>query len=200
MTTNERTMTTNKRAGFYAFLPAALLAGGLIVSGVVRASGRDGNGATAVAEKQLAKDLVKTPFVVQLPRTLPRNAQLIRTFLDEPDVSKGYQAYAINTWYSVPDPKGPGKTIHVWQTNDNFLARKLQDPLERKGAEEQVAGAGWNRVEDTRVRGHRVVVFSRRLDDGTTMTVDAQDPSDIRATIEALAPASSPAKMLVAKK
>lgn len=181
-------MTKSKWAGPFAFLPPAILAGGLIVSGVIRASSRQGNGATPIAEKQLAKDLKKTPFTVQLPKSLPRNAQLIRTFLDEPDVDKGYQAYALNTWYSVPDPKGPGKTIHVWQTNDNFLARKLQDPLNRKGIEEQVAGAGWNRVEDTRVRGHRVIVFSRRLDDGTTMTVDAQDPADIRATITALAP------------
>ena len=176
-----------KFAGPLALLPAVVLAGGLVVSGVIRASSRHGNEAGPIAQSQLAKDLVSTPFTVRLPKVLPDDAKLIRVFLDKPDVNKGFQAYALNTWYSATDPKGPGRVIHVWQTNDNFLARSLQDPTQRKGAEETVAGATWNRVIDRRVRGHAVTVFSRRFDDGVTMTVDAQDPADVRATIDTLA-------------
>ena len=179
-----------KFAGFFAFLPPALLALGLVVNGAVRASNRHGNEATSIASAQLKKDLATVPFTVRLPKVLPANAPLIRVFLDKPDYSKGYQAFALNTWYSVGDPTGPGRVIHVWQTNDNFLARSLQDPTQRKGAEEHVAGGAWNRVVDRRVRGHAVTVFSRRFDDGITMTVDAQDPADIRATIGALVPRS----------
>ena len=76
--------------------------------------------------------------------------------------------------------------MHVWQTNDKFLSRRLQDPTQIVGEAETVAGQEWHRVVDDRVVNQVVTTFSRRFDDGITVAVDSKDPDLARATIAAL--------------
>ena len=175
-----------RAAGPLAFAPPALLAFGLIANGAIQASGRRGNEASKIALAQLPKDLRATPFTVRLPTRLPGNARLIRTFLDKPDAKKGFQTYAFNTWYSTADDKQQGRVIHIWQTNDNFLARELNDPTKLKGTPEMIGTATWHKVVDDRVKGHWRTVYSRRFDDGVTVAVDAQNQQDATETIATL--------------
>ena len=179
-------MTLHKRAGLYAFLPPAVLALSLVAQGVLKANGRNGNDAQRVSTDELREALPKVPYTVRLPTTLA-NGPLVRTFLDEPDSDQGFQVYTLNTWYQAPSG-AQGQAVHLWQSNDNFLARELRDPTRGPGVVENIAGLEWNRVIDDRVRYHSVTTFSRRFDDGVTMTVDAPNPADARAAIEALGP------------
>ena len=164
-----------RHIAFYVFLPPAILALSLIGNGAWQARSR-GN-ATEVAEKALAKAIKRVPFEVRLPSKLPGNAVMVRVFLDEPDSDQGFQAYQLNVWYRTLDAtmEGGGEAMHIWQTNDKFLARRLRDPLQMKGEPVDIAGQSWRRVIDDRVRTDVVTTFSHRFDDGITMTVDSPD-------------------------
>ena len=168
------------------FLPPAILALSLIANGANQANER-GN-ATALAKKALAKAVKDVPFEVRLPKNLPFSAPLVRTFLDAPDSDQGFQAFQLNTWYTTPGlpEQGGGKTLHVWQSNDKFLARKLRDPLALKGESIPLAGEVWHRVIDDRVSQRYVTTYSKRFDDWTTMTVDGEDPNMVEEVIKAL--------------
>jgi hypothetical protein len=168
------------------FLPPAILALSLIANGANQANER-GN-ATALAKKALAKAVKDVPFEVRLPKNLPFDAPLVRTFLDAPDSDQGFQAFQLNTWYTTPGlpEQGGGKTLHVWQSNDKFLARKLRDPLALKGESIPLEGEVWHRVIDDRVSQRYVTTYSKRFDDGTTMTVDGEDPKMVEEVIKAL--------------
>jgi hypothetical protein len=168
------------------FLPPAVLALSLIANGANQANER-GN-ATSLAKKALAKAVKDVPFEVRLPKNLPFSAPLVRTFLDAPDSDQGFQAFQLNTWYTTPGlpEQGGGKTLHVWQSNDKFLARKLRDPLALKGKSIPLAGEVWHRVIDDRVSQRYVTTYSKRFDDGTTMTVDGEDPKMVEEVIKAL--------------
>ena len=180
--------------GIYVFLPPAILALSLIANGAVQSRSR-GN-ATTVAEKALAKALKRVPFQVRLPETLPGNAVMVRVFLDEPDSDQGFQAYQLNVWYRTLDEKiqGGGEAMHVWQTNDKFLARRLRDPMQLKGTALTIGGQEWRQVTDDRVESQVVTTFSHRYDDGITMTVDSKDPALAKQLIETLAAVPVPAK------
>lgn len=171
----------------YVFIPPAILALSLVINGAKQASER--SNATEVARTALNKAIKKVPFEVRLPTELPSAAPLVRTYLDEPDSRQGFQAYQLNTWYRTPGDinDGGGRTIHVWQSNDKFLARRLRDPLELKGTPETIGGSTWHQVIDDRVRGREVTTFSKRFDDGVTMTIDSTDPDLARFAIEKLA-------------
>jgi hypothetical protein len=168
------------------FLPPAILALSLIANGANQA--RERGNSTALARKALVKAVKDVPFEVRLPRNLPFAAPLVRTFLDSPDSDQGFQAFQLNTWYTTPGrPElGGGKTLHVWQSNDKFLARKLRDPLALKGVSIPLAGEVWHRVIDDRVSQRFVTTYSKRFDDGTTMTVDGEDPKMVEEVIKAL--------------
>jgi hypothetical protein len=127
----ERLRRSRRRTPWYVFLPPAILALSLI--------------ATEVAQIALTKAVKKVPFEVRLPTELPSDAPLVRTFLDEPDSEQGFQAYQLNTWYRTPGDvaDGGGRTIHVWQSNDKFLARRLRDPLQLAGTPETIAAQTW---------------------------------------------------------
>ena len=172
-----------RRAILWVFLPPAILALTLIANGAMQA--RDRSTAQAVAEKALSKALAKMPFPARLPDHLPDGARMVRVFLDEPDSDQGFQAYQLNVWYRTEgDPDhGGGRTVHVWQSNDKFLARKLQDPTTLTGTSETINGETWHRVTDARVTEHVVSTYSRRYDDGITMTVDSKDRSLALAVI-----------------
>lgn len=174
------------RVGLYVFLPPALLAGSLIANGAIQAQQR--GDATVVAGKALTAAIAKVPFSVRLPDALPASARMVRVVLDEPDSDQGFQAYQLNIWYRTPGlaAKGGGRTIHVWQTNDKFLARRLRDPLQVVGKPVMIDTAEWHQVIDDRVVGHVVTTLSRRFDDGITMTVDAADPKLAVQTVEHL--------------
>jgi hypothetical protein len=176
-----------RHIAFYVFLPPALLAISLIANGAWQARAR-GN-ATVVAEKALAVAVKKVPFEVRLPRQLPGNAIMVRTFLDEPDSDQGFQAYQLNVWYRTLDAtiEGGGESIHVWQTNDKFLARRLQDPMQLKGIPLTIGGQSWREVTDDRVPNRVVTTFSRRWENGITMTVDSKDAGLAKQVIEQLA-------------
>jgi hypothetical protein len=168
------------------FLPPAILALSLIANGANQA--RERGNSTALARKALVKAVKDVPFEVRLPKNLPFAAPLVRTFLDSPDSDQGFQAFQLNTWYTTPGrPElGGGKTLHVWQSNDKFLARKLRDPLALKGVSIPLAGEVWHRVIDDRVAQRYVTTYSKRFDDGTTMTVDGEDPKMVEEVIKAL--------------
>ena len=172
---------------FYVFLPPALLALSLIVNGAWQARAR-GN-ATVVAQKALTRAVKRVPFEVRLPKRLPGNAVMVRTFLDEPDSNQGFQAYQLNVWYRTINATidGGGESIHVWQTNDKFLARRLQDPVQLKGIPITIGGEPWRQVTDDRVPNRVVTTYSRRYDNGITMTVDSRDPDLAQQVIEQLA-------------
>ena len=174
------------RVGLYVFLPPALLAGSLIANGAIQASQR-GN-ATVVAGRALTAAIAKLPFSVRLPEALPAGARMVRVVLDEPDSDQGFQAYQLNIWYRTPGEaaRGGGRTIHVWQSNDKFLARRLRDPLQVVGKPVIIDTAQWHQVIDDRVAQHVVTTLSRRFDDGITMTVDAADPALAIKTVERL--------------
>lgn len=176
-----------RHIAFYVFLPPAILALSLIVNGAWQARSR-GN-ATVVAEKALAQAVKRVPFEVRLPKSLPGNAVMVRVFLDEPDSDQGFQAYQLNVWYRTLDAsiEGGGQSIHVWQTNDKFLARRLRDPLQLKGIPLTIAGEAWRQVTDDRVAAQVVTAFSHRFEDGITMTVDSKDGGLAKRVIEELA-------------
>jgi hypothetical protein len=176
-----------KRIALYVFLGPALLALSLIANGAWQARSR-GN-ATVVAQKALARAIKKVPFEVRLPKTLPGNAVLVRVFLDEPDSDQGFQAYQLNVWYRTLDAtvEGGGEAIHLWQTNDKFLARRLRDPVQWKGEPTTIGGEPWRKVTDNRVELQVVRTFSRRFDDGITMTVDSKDEGLARDVVSELA-------------
>jgi hypothetical protein len=175
------------RFGLLVFLPPALLAGSLIVNGAVQASQR--GDATVQAERALKIASRKVPFAIRLPETLPDNARMVRVVLDEPDSDQGFQAYQLNVWYRTPGTaaEGGGRSVHVWQSNDKFLARRLQDPLQMVGKPVTIANQTWHQVTDDRVTQHVVTTFSKRYDDGITMTVDSKQTDMARAAIRALA-------------
>jgi hypothetical protein len=130
------------------------------------------------------------PFKIRLPATLPENAKMVRVFLDKPDSKQGFQAFQLNVWYTVPGGANAGKSIHVWQTNDKFLARRLRDPLQLVGSVETLGGGEWRRVVDDRVPGRTVTTFAKRFDDGITLTVDSPQPDLARAAIAVLSTAN----------
>ena len=174
------------RIGLVVFLPPALLAGSLIVNGAVQASQR--GDATVQAERALRLATAKVPFQIRLPKTLPDDARMVRVVLDEPDSDQGFQAYQLNVWYRTPGTtaEGGGRTVHVWQSNDKFLARRLQDPLQMVGTPVSIANQTWHQVTDARVTQHIVTTFSKRYDDGITMTVDSKQTDMATAAIRAL--------------
>lgn len=182
------TRSGRARTGLYVFLAPALLTVALIGVSLWNARDRSGNEATRLATVDLQEALLTVPFAPRLPQTLPGNARLVRAFLDEPDSDQGFQAYQLSAWYRSSQRSGraDGVSVHLWQTNDNFLARELRDPTKLGGAKETVAGQRWNRVVDNRVRHHSVTTFSRRFDDGITMTVSSPEADDARAAIVAL--------------
>ena len=174
------------RIGLVVFLPPALLAGSLIVNGAVQSSRR--GDATVQAERALRLASAKVPFQIRLPKTLPGDARMVRVVLDEPDSDQGFQAYQLNVWYRTPGTtaEGGGRTVHVWQSNDKFLARRLQDPLQMVGTPVSIANQTWHQVTDARVTQHIVTTFSKRFDDGITMTVDSKQTDMATAAIRAL--------------
>lgn len=178
-----------RRAGIIVFAFPAILALSLIVNGARQASVR--GDASVKAERDLREAFADIPFKIRLPKVLPENAALVRAVLDKPDSKQGFQAYQLNVWYTVrgssPDS---GKSVHVWQTNDKFLARRLRDPLQLVGTEEMIGGETWRRVVDDRVPGRLVTTFSKRFDDGITMTVDSPKPELARAAIATIATAN----------
>lgn len=169
--------------------PPAILALTLIANGAKQS--RDRGNATVVAEKALRQAFEKVPFKVRLPKPVPDNARMVRVFLDEPDSDRGFQAYQLNVWYTTPGLKddGGGQTIHVWQSNDKFLSRRLRDPLQMVGTPVAINGETWHRVVDDRVAAQVVTTFSKRFDDGITMTVDAKNPDLAKRAVEVLATA-----------
>ena len=175
-----------RHIGIYVFLPPAILALSLIANGAWQSTSR-GN-ATVVAQKALARAIKRVPFEVRLPTSLPGNSVMVRVFLDEPDSGQGFQAYQLNVWYRTLDAtiQGGGESMHVWQTNDKFLARRLRDPMQLKGIPLTIAGQPWRQVTDDRVESQVVTTFSHRFDDGITMTVDSKDPDLARQIIEKL--------------
>lgn len=178
-----------RRAGIIVFAFPAILALSLIVNGARQASVR--GDASVKAERDLREAFTDIPFKIRLPKVLPENAPMVRAVLDKPDSKQGFQAYQLNVWYTVrgssPDS---GKSVHVWQTNDKFLARRLRDPLQLVGTEEMIGGETWRRVVDDRVPGRLVTTFSKRFDDGITMTVDSPNPELARAAIATIATAN----------
>ena len=174
------------RMGLVVFLPPAILAGSLIVNGAVQASRR--GDATVQAVRALRLATAKVPFQIRLPKTLPDDARMVRVVLDEPDSDQGFQAYQLNVWYRTPGTtaEGGGRTVHVWQSNDKFLARRLQDPLQMVGTPVSIANQTWHQVTDARVKQHIVTTFSKRYDDGITMTVDSKQTDMATAAIRAL--------------
>lgn len=181
--------TLRRRAGWFVFAFPAILALSLIANGARQASQR--GDATVTAERALKVAFKDIPFKVRLPSSLPQKAPMVRVVLDKPDSRQGFQAYQLNVWYTVEgNGAATGKTIHVWQTNDKFLARRLQDPLQLVGEQETIGGETWRRVVDSRVPGREVTTFSKRYDDGITMTVDSPEPDLARAAIANLATAN----------
>ena len=172
--------------GIYVFLPPAILALSLIANGAIQSRSR-GN-ATAVAQKALTKAIKRVPFEVRLPTSLPSNSVMVRVFLDEPDSDQGFQAYQLNVWYRTLDASlaGGGESMHVWQTNDKFLARRLRDPMQLKGIPLTIGGQEWRQVTDDRVSAQVVTTFSHRFDNGVTMTVDSKNPDLAKQVIEKL--------------
>ena len=155
-----------RRAGIIVFAFPAILALSLIVNGARQASVR--GDASVKAERDLREAFTDIPFKIRLPKVLPENAPMVRAVLDKPDSKQGFQAYQLNVWYTVrgssPDS---GKSVHVWQTNDKFLARRLRDPLDR---DEAIARAAPPHVslrdpfghESTVVIGHRDLAIMLR--------------------------------------
>ena len=178
-----------RRAGWIVFAFPAIMALSLIANGARQASVR--GDATQKAERDLKAAFADIPFKIRLPTVLPENAPIVRVVFDKPDSKQGFQAYQLNVWYTVrgssPDS---GQSIHVWQTNDKFLARRLRDPLQLVGPQESINGDAWHRVVDNRVPGRMVTTFSRRFDDGITMTVDSPTPALARAAIAKLGTAN----------
>ncbi len=178
-----------RRAGWIVFAFPAFLALSLIVNGARQASVR--GDASVKAQRDLREAFTDIPFKIRLPKVLPENAPMVRVVLDKPDSKQGFQAYQLNVWYTVrgssPDA---GKSVHVWQTNDKFLARRLRDPLQLVGVEETIGGETWRRVVDDRVPGRTVTTFSKRFDDGITMTIDSPKPELARAAIASVATAN----------
>lgn len=178
-----------RRAGWFVFAFPAILALSLIANGARQASER---GDVAVkAKRDLTEAFAAIPFKIRLPKTLPATVPLVRVVLDKPDSKQGFQAYQLNTWYTTRSTGGTaGESVHVWQTNDKFLARRLRDPLQLVGVEETIGGETWRRVVDDRVPGRVVTTFSKRYDDGITMTVDSSTPDLARTAISGLGTAN----------
>ena len=178
-----------RHAGWVVFAFPAILALSLIANGARQASER--GDASQKAARDLKSAFADIPFKVRLPATLPENAPMVRVVFDKPDSKQGFQAYQLNVWYTVRGSAvDAGQSIHVWQTNDKFLARRLRDPLQLVGKEETIGGSAWRRVVDDRVPGRVVTTFSKRFDDGITMTVDSPTPELARAAIATIATAN----------
>jgi hypothetical protein len=179
----------SRRVAKWVLIAPAILALSLIGNGAWQASHR--GTAKTNADKALTEAYAKTPFTIRLPTSAPQNAAMVRVFLDEPDSRQGFQAYQLNVWYRTPGlaSAGGGRGVHVWQSNDKFLARRLQDPLAVVGEAEEIGGATWHRVIDDRVVTQVVTTFSRRFDDGVTMTVDSKYPELARQAIVKLSTA-----------
>jgi hypothetical protein len=180
---------TSRKLGAMLIAPPAILALSLIANGAKQS--RDRGNATDLAEKALIKAFDKVPFKIRLPKPIPESAKMVRVYLDEPDSDRGFQAFQLNVWYTTPGLKteGGGQTIHIWQSNDKFLSRRLRDPLQMVGKPESIEGETWHRVLDDRVATQIVTTYSKRFDDGITMTVDAKDPNLAKSAVEALATA-----------
>ncbi len=180
---------SSRRVGALLIAPPAILALSLIANGAKQS--RDRGNATVVAQKALSKAFDKVPFKVRLPQPVPEGARMVRVYLDEPDSDRGFQAFQLNVWYTTPGLKdeGGGQTIHVWQSNDKFLNRRLRDPLQLVGTPVVIKGETWHQVVDDRVPNQVVSTLSKRFDDGITMTVDAKDAALARRAVETLATA-----------
>ena len=178
-----------RRAGWIVFAFPAILALSLIANGARQADQR--GDASEKAQRDLREAFADIPFKVRLPTALPENAPMVRVVFDKPDSKQGFQAYQLNVWYTVRGTTAEaGQSIHVWQTNDKFLARRLRDPLQLVGKEETIGGATWRRVVDDRVPGRTVTTYSKRFDDGITMTIDSPAPDLARSAITKLATAN----------
>lgn len=175
-------------AGVAVFGFFAMWATLMIVVSTVKAHGRDGNDAQSLSSRALGEAMRDVPFTVRLPVRLPDDAKLVRVFLDKPDYKQGFQTYTLNTYYSVPGRGGTaGHSVHVWQTNDPFLARSPGGDPTTRGVPERIAGRTWTRVVDDRLRDHApVTAFSTRYADEVTVAIDATNPDDARATIRTL--------------
>ena len=178
-----------RRAGWIVFAFPAIMALSLIANGARQANDR--GDASQKAQRDLKAAFADIPFKVRLPTALPENAPIVRVVFDKPDSKQGFQAYQLNVWYTVRGSAvDSGESIHVWQTNDKFLARRLRDPLQLVGQPETIGGSSWRRVVDDRVPGRTVTTFSRRFEDGITMTVDSQKPDLARSAIATLGTAN----------
>jgi hypothetical protein len=190
----ERKIVTlmRRRASWVVFAFPAILALSLIANGARQASER--GDASIKAKRDLTEAFTAIPFKIRLPKALPSTVPMVRVVLDKPDSKQGFQAYQLNVWYTVRGSvkKGDkaGESVHVWQTNDKFLARRLRDPLQLVGVEEKIGGETWRRVVDDRVPGRVVTTFSKRFDDGITMTIDSSTPDLARTAIAGLGTAN----------
>jgi hypothetical protein len=180
-----------RRAGWVVFAFPAILALSLIANGARQASER--GDASVKAQRDLTEAFAAIPFKIRLPKALPSTVPMVRVVLDKPDSKQGFQAYQLNVWYTVRGTNKNdknGESVHVWQTNDKFLARRLRDPLQLVGVEETIGGQTWRRVVDDRVPGRTVTTFSKRFEDGITMTVDSSTPELARTAIAGLGTAN----------
>ncbi len=178
-----------RRAGWVVFAFPAILALSLIANGARQASER--GDASIKAKRDLTESFAAIPFKIRLPKTLPATVPMVRVVLDRPDSKQGFQAYQLNVWYTVRGGGDKsGESVHVWQTNDKFLARRLRDPLQLVGVEENIGAQTWRRVVDDRVPGRVVTTFSKRFDDGITMTIDSSTPELARTAIAGLGTAN----------
>lgn len=176
-----------RRIGLFLLIPPAILALSLIANGARQASQR--GSATDQAQIALQKALKKIPFVARLPKDLPSDARMVRVVLDEPDSDQGFQAYQLNVWYRTKTSNNePDAEVHVWQSNDKFLARRLQDPMQMVGKPVVIGDQVWHEVTDDRVTGRVVKTFSFRYDNGVTMTVDSKQAELAMAAITSLQP------------
>jgi hypothetical protein len=179
-----------RRAGWLVFAFPAILALTLIANGA-RQAGERGS-ATDRADVALKEAFRDIPFKVRLPQAVPLGAPMVRVILDKPDSKQGFQAFQLTVWYTTKstNKKSRAETIQVWQTNDKYLARRLRDPLQLVGEEEIIAGQSWRRVVDTEVPLYKTTTFSKRYDDGITLTVGSEDPELARQAVATLATAN----------
>ncbi len=191
--------TSRRWVGPLAIIPAVLAVAAMLIPGILQSVNRPANQATERAEAQLAAAVIDIPFVVRQPVFRVGGPVLVNAVHEQPR-KRSVDAevedwHKLTTWWNVPGvtSSGGGQTIKVWQTNDTFIGREVRDdPTRFGGVVEVIDGAEWVRAIENRVNFGRLEVFSRRFDDGITMSIDATDPELALLAIRSLQSVAKP--------
>lgn len=107
-----------------------------------------------------------SPYRIRQPSSLPAGTTLTHVSWIDPEQVKDRTVFSVDLWYVTKE----GTSIHLWETNNPFLANTFKDPSVN-GTPDQLAGGEWQLSSVAGEPGQ--VVLSRQLPDGITLSLNA---------------------------